>query len=419
MMGKVGAKAALTEFDTVKLKAVKSLMMVGPLFFLTQYIIQLISLSYRVATSWKHGITSLIGIVRLSRPTQKLLDMKRKLAFVLRGSRSLTLRNGCRIVNRLLALGYERRDMSCSTFKNLSAVNSSKPLTDRGKRIFPLPCELVGNVIPHDHLPFSGWNTIRPGLEKYCTKERDDRWDSERRHALEERTRKAKCLYAEYRRAILPSEWFYLPTPEQAAKLPWCTEIIESDFEITLVESDFDLPLTNLASSVEAWMRDKRDHCIAMLPEEYRDTMPSSATMIPTSLTSPFVNDIRQCRSRGSLRPFLGPLELARAVFRVPNGRNVLVAKEVCHTWKEEALSTEFSACGSEAAVQMMTLAGLDPKLTTAADFDAKDHRFLCLNCYRANRESWGSIKAETWRSAVRAFLSRSSQWTFVGSLPS
>lgn len=43
MMGKVGAKAALTEFDTVKLKAVKSLMKVSPLIVLTQYIIQLIS----------------------------------------------------------------------------------------------------------------------------------------------------------------------------------------------------------------------------------------------------------------------------------------------------------------------------------------------------------------------------------------
>lgn len=317
MMGKTGAKAALIEFDTVKLKAVKSLMKVRPPIFLTQYILQIISLSYRVATSWKHGIPSLIRTVRLSRPTQKLLDMKRKLAFVLRGSRSLTLRNDCSIVNRLLALGYERRDMSCWTFKNLSAVNSSKPLTDRGKRVFSsLPCELVENVIAHDRLPCPGWNTIRPGLEKYCTKERDDRWDSERRHAREERTRKAKCLYAEYRRTILPSEWFYLPTPEQAIKLPWCTEIIERDFKITLVESDFDVSLTNLASSVEAWVREKRDHCIAMLPEEYRDAMPSSAPMIPTSLTSPSVSDVRQGKSRGNLRPFLGPLELAGAVLR-------------------------------------------------------------------------------------------------------
>ncbi|EIM81424.1 uncharacterized protein STEHIDRAFT_171802 [Stereum hirsutum FP-91666 SS1] len=338
MMGKTGAKAALTEFDTVKLKAVKSLMK-----------------SCDVLETWYDEFDR-------NRAAQST-DAK-------------TARYEA-IVNRLLALGYERRDMSCWTFKNLSAVNSSKPLTDRG------------------------WNTIRPGLEKYCTKERDDRWESERRHAREERTRKAKCLYAEYRRTILPSEWFYLPTPEQATKLPWCAEIIERDFKTTLVESDFDVPLTNLASSVEAWVREKRDHCIAMLPEEYRGAMPSSAPMIPTSLTSPSVSDVRQGRSRGNLCPFLGPLELARAVFRVPNGTNLLVAKEACHTWKEEALSIEFSACGSEAAVQMMTLAGLDPKSTTAADLDAKDHRFLCLNCYRANRESWGSIKAETWRSAV------------------
>lgn len=208
----------------------------------------------------------------------------------------------------------------------------------------------------------------------------------------------------EYRRTILPSEWFYLPTPEQATGLPWCKEVIERDFSTPVVESDFDVPLMNLGSSVEAWVQQKRDHLNALLPEDYRGALPPTASMSPTTFTCPTVDDVRQGKSCGDLRPFLGPVELAIAVFAIPNSPTTLVARDACHAWGGCVL--ELSAKGSEAAVHMLGLVGLDPKTTTAVEFDTVDHRFLCLNCYRANNDSWVGCKAETWRSAVRAFPS-------------
>lgn len=238
-----------------------------------------------------------------------------------------------------------------------------------------------------------GWKQIRPGLEDYCQKRRDARLDARFSHTRFIRIKKAICLYADYRSRILPSEWLYLPTPEQACRFPWCAEIIEQNLETELLDADFDLPLTNLPSSVEAWIREKRDAHIALLPEEYRDALPPTASMIPTTLTSSSVDDVRQGRSSGELRPFLGPLELALAVFQI---HKVLVARDMCNAWKGP-LPLEFSSLGSGAVLQMLELAGLDPKTTTAVDFDAVNHRFFCLSCCGA-----GDTKAETWRSAVR-----------------
>lgn len=226
------------------------------------------------------------------------------------------------------------------------------------------------------------------------------RLESKRVRARADRTRKAKSLYMEYSHTILPSEWFYLPTAEQAAELPWCKEIIERDISIPVIESDFDLPLTNLASSVEACVQQERDHLIALLPEDYRGALPPTPSMSPTTLTCPTVNDVRQGKSRGNLRPFLGPIELAMAVFKIPSIPTILVARDACHAMGVHPL--EFSARGSEAVVHMLGLSGLDPKTSTADEFDTVDHRFLCLNCYRANNNSWAGGKAQNWRSAVR-----------------
>lgn len=248
-------------------------------------------------------------------------------------------------------------------------------------------------MIAHDEFRLPGWKQIKPKLEEYCQKRRDERLKSERLNTRHIRIKKAKCLYAEYRSHILPSEWSYLPSPEQAYRLPWCAEIIEQDLKTQLLDADFDLPLTNLPSSVEAWAREKRDAHIALLPEEYRGALSPTASMIPTTLTSSSVNDVRQGRSPGELRPFLGPLELAMAVFQ---GYEALVARDMCNAWKG-TVPLEFSSLGSGAVLQMLELAELDPKTTTAVDFDAVDHRFFCLSCCGT-----GDTKAETWRSAVR-----------------
>lgn len=141
-----------------------------------------------------------------------------------------------------------------------------------------------------------------------------------------------------------------------------------------------------------------------MLPEECRGALPPTSSMTPTILTSLSVNEVRQGWICGGLRPFLGPLELAIAVFKLPNNPKVLVARDACHAWKEVG-PLEFSTKGSEAVVRLLNLADLDPKTTTAVEFDAMNLRFSCLNCYPANDESWTGITAETWRSAVRIFI--------------
>lgn len=49
--------------------------------------------------------------------------------------------------------------------------------------------------------------------------------------------------------------------------------------------------------------------------------------------------NVRQERSRGNLRPFLGPLELASTVFRVLSNTNLLVAMEASAAEFSELLS--------------------------------------------------------------------------------
>lgn len=250
-------------------------------------------------------------------------------------------------------------------------------------------------MVAHDDAHFTGWTQISPKILRA--------W---RDRAQNERTRKARCLYAEYRRNILPAEWFYLPSLEQATRLPWCAEILGRDVKVRVVESDFNIPLTNLASSVQAWIRGKRDQYIAMLPEWYRSLLPPTASMTPTVLTSPFVDDVRQGRAVGELRPFLGPLELAMAVFTLPNSPTILVAKDACHAWKQD-VPLEFSEVGSATALYLLWLAGTDPTTITAVQFDALHYSFWCLNCHRANGDSFTGMKLETWRSAVSIFLCR------------
>lgn len=250
-------------------------------------------------------------------------------------------------------------------------------------------------MITHGDTRFPGWRKIRPNLEDF--------W---RCRARDERTRKARALYAAFLRLLLPSEWFYFPSLEQAIRLPWCAEILARDFKVRVVESDFQTPFMNFPSAVEAWVRGKRDQYIVMLPEEYHDALPPAASMDPTSLISSAadtVDDVRQGRALSGLQRFIGPLELAMAVFTVPNSPTILVARDACHAWKED-LPLEFSASGSETVVHLLELAGLDPKTTTAAEFDRADLQFMCLHCYCAHEAPW--MELETWRSAVSVFRS-------------
>lgn len=252
---------------------------------------------------------------------------------------------------------------------------------------------------------------IRPQIEAHCQRLKNDRVERQRFRARSHRLALAQALYEDYRRTILPSEWLYLPAPAQSTALLWCAEILELDPAVEVDRSDFDGPSANLTGNIEQWVAEKRDRFVAMLPEDYRRVLPRADSMTPTTFTSPNVDAIRQGLDRGALRSFLGPLELAVAVFEgEAASKPIMIARDLCNAWRDERtvdfMRPTFSANGSAAALQMVTLAGMDPKETLATDMDGKNCRFVCLNCYDAKGCSWTDVKAYTWRAAVSKLMS-------------
>ncbi|KAJ6564218.1 hypothetical protein B0H19DRAFT_1285469 [Mycena capillaripes] len=72
-----------------------------------------------------------------------------------------------------------------------------------------------------------------------------------------------------------------------------------------------------------------------------------------------------------------------------------------------------FEACGAATAAAIAKLLGLDPDMTTAAQMDAVDARFICKTCLEARRQ------ALPWRECVLHDVEKSGNLVALHDMPS
>lgn len=225
----------------------------------------------------------------------------------------------------------------------------------------------------------------------------------QRRAVTAHRTDVAHTVYLAYMNTLLPAQWYYIPRQTVAAQqFPCLTELIERDPDLVVEQADWDTALEKLPACVEAWMTTRRDRFLALLPGGLLPADDRPMTLTP--LASPDGDVVRRER----IFDFAGRLELATSVFIAdkPVGwlkYNLVIGRDLCHTWKDAYMDVEYSPRGAAAAAQLAILAGLDSEKTTAYALDALDGSYECMSCAGTPLDPKSIF---SWRAAVCCMLS-------------
>ena len=228
-------------------------------------------------------------------------------------------------------------------------------------------------------------------------------------------------FYQEYQKTLRPSQWKYLPRTLDICAMDPFSAVMNAEADVVVTAADFEDAFRQLPELIAANFEARKLHARSLLK------VPTSANQ-PTC-SAPEQGEIvvgEASSSSTSLLPDV--LNLATAVFRCHEASCKLnprvpylfgwddIAQHNCksdlgsyasdyHLMDEPGPSKiEFSAAGSEIAAAVVRVAGLDDKVATVSDMDAKtkDIRFGCPLCPPAtNNGSCWTMPGFKWHELV------------------
>ncbi|KAF8878919.1 hypothetical protein BD779DRAFT_1789089 [Infundibulicybe gibba] len=274
------------------------------------------------------------------------------------------------IRERLLALGYDDRDIHYSMF-NRSCFNKDVEFTDQF------------------------WARIQSRAIKPVESNRVSRLERERDSLRVERLAILRPLYVEYAKSLAPLQWCYLPNIYELVEFPVLRNIMEADRSAGISQQSF-LPVTGqLPALIPEWISAKKERIISML-----EPPPSRMVDHPLDLaTSVFVCTSQNCHNGSSLWWGTSRVQLALISWEAIAARSCQ-ATGTCLYASYNSTAVGFSQSGASTASSLVRLANLDPSSATIAEMDALDLRFACLQCPALAPES-RLVKGYPWKSAV------------------
>ena len=227
--------------------------------------------------------------------------------------------------------------------------------------------------------------------------------------------------YQEYQKNLTPAQWKYLPRTLDICGLDPFAKVIDSTIDIAVTAADFEEAFRELPDLLAASSDARKLHARSLID-------------IPTSVVQPapesgetLEGDAVMCSS--SLQP--DTLDLATAAFTCqepPCSGPCLfgwddIAQHRCRLdldllasrpyWEQQYLDHSsdppkigFSSDKSEIAAAIVRAAGLDDRVATVSDMDAKDLRFGCSVCppkmENGNGTPYWTKAGYKWREFVR-----------------
>jgi len=234
--------------------------------------------------------------------------------------------------------------------------------------------------------------------------------------------------YKEYQKTLMPSQWKYLPRTVDICTMDPFAAVVDAEADVAVTAADFEDAFRQLPELISTDSDARKLHARSLLNILPAVNLPASSAPEPGEIVEGEASSFSS-----SLQP--DPLDLATAAFTCReascnfNRRESYlfgwddIAQHHCKSdlglvssnmyWIYQRVEYEpgppkidFSAQASEIAAAVVRAAGLDDKVATVSDMDAKakDIRFGCSVCppLKRNATSWtkGGYK---WREFVRS----------------
>ena len=268
------------------------------------------------------------------------------------------------------------------------------------------------------------WKRIRPILEPKILQNKQARLDRERRDIRAARRWIIHASYQEYQKALMSAQWKYLPRTLDICALDPFAAVLDAAADVALTTADLEdvfrqLPEL-LAASADALKL--RAHSLIKLPtsaiqpassaqesEEILEGEPASPSSSIQSTALDLAASAFTCLEPIFMGSYLfGWEDIAQHHCRLDLDSFDSASYRWEPRWIDEPPDPPkivFSVPGSEIAGTIVRAAGLDDRVATPLDMDAKDLRFGCSACPpRSSGMSWTKV-GYRWRDFVRFLL--------------
>ena len=266
------------------------------------------------------------------------------------------------------------------------------------------------------------WKRIRPILEPTVLQNKHERIHFQMRQIQDSRRAIIDTSYQEFKKTLMPSQWKYLPRTLDICALDPFTKVMDAAVDVAVTATDFEQAFCELPELLAASSDARKLHARSLLKILTSATQPA-----------PEPREILQGHVAVSLN-FSQPdaLDLATAAFtcqgqscRAPNlfGWDAIAQHhcrldldwfigqpyghlQQCVDHSPDPPKISFSSDLSKIAAAVVQATGLDDRVATILDMDAKDLRFGCSVCSPRKERGKGSsswVKAGyKWRDFVR-----------------
>ena len=320
-------------------------------------------------------------------------------------------------------MGYIKSDVDWVRGEN--ECQQPALLTDRSKRAVTIHPNSEGL----SSIQCTVWNRICPILEPQILERKRVRLEREMGEIRSARRAIIYTSYQQYQKTLMPSQWKYLPRTLDICAMDPFAAVVNAEPDVAVTASNFEDAFRQLPELISAELDARKLHAHSLLKTLTSANQPACSAAEPGEIL-----DGEASSSSNSLPP--EPLDLATAVFSCQEGsckKSSLfgwddIAQHHCkldinlqsnsrwnlnHTlqlveeYQPGLPEMEFNALRSEVSAAVVRAAGLDDKVATVSDMDAKtkDIRFGCSICVPVKRNGIWKKRGYKWRELVRSCL--------------
>ncbi|KAA1466990.1 hypothetical protein DENSPDRAFT_876965 [Dentipellis sp. KUC8613] len=259
------------------------------------------------------------------------------------------------IAGRFQAIGYQFEDLDNPKFYLHPLVRLDTPLTD------------------------AEFAEMREVLQPVLAQIKQQRTKAERSSKVLE-------LYDQYKKTLLPIQRIYVPDDGNFLwKYPKFSALLTRDTSLEITDAEWAEATDALPTYLSRFIEAKRDKHIALMHDRY--PAPDAMEFITLAASPQALQHARE----ETMPHFAGPLELAIATFThredtVVRYNRLFTGRELCNSWFEK-VKFQFADRESGLVAQMVRMAGLNPRSTTATEMDDLGAQFFCRTCHNTDHE--------------------------------
>ena len=232
--------------------------------------------------------------------------------------------------------------------------------------------------------------------------------------------------YQEYQKTLMPFQWKYLPRAVDICEMGPFSAVVNAETDVVftavdfedafrqlpeLISADFDARKLHVRSLLKIPTSANQSTCSAPEPGEIVGEASSSSNSLPDPLD--LATTVFKCHEGSCMKSLFGWDDIAQHHCKLDinlqsNSRwNLNHTLQLVEEYQPGLPEMEFNALRSEVSAAVVRAAGLDDKVATVSDMDAKtkDIRFGCSICVPVKRNGIWKKRGYKWRELVRSCL--------------